>query len=50
MLTAASSDVAKAIYSAVATRKDVIYVKPVWWWIMTIIRAIPENIFKSLRI
>ncbi|KFE36312.1 SDR family oxidoreductase [Thioclava atlantica] len=49
-LTAHPSEVADAIVKAVARRRDVIYVRPIWRLIMTIIRAIPERIFKGMRI
>jgi decaprenylphospho-beta-D-erythro-pentofuranosid-2-ulose 2-reductase len=44
-------EVAQAIFNAVTVRpRDVIYVKPVWLVIMAIIKAIPEPVFKKLRI
>jgi short-subunit dehydrogenase len=49
-LTAQPRDVAEAIYNGVTKGRNVLYVKPVWWLIMTIIRAIPERIFKGLSI
>jgi hypothetical protein len=30
--------------------RDVIYVKPIWLIVMTIIRLIPEPIFKRLKL
>lgn len=51
LLTAEPEQVAQAIFKAVTARpRDVIYVKPVWLVIMTIIKAIPEPVFKKLRI
>ncbi|MEJ0093006.1 MAG: SDR family oxidoreductase [Methylocella sp.] len=51
LLTAEPEEVAEAIFRAVAVRpRDVIYVKPIWLIVMTIIKAIPEPIFKRLRI
>lgn len=47
-LTASPDRVGEAIRQAVARRKDVVYVLPVWRLIMLIIRAIPEPIFKRL--
>jgi decaprenylphospho-beta-D-erythro-pentofuranosid-2-ulose 2-reductase len=49
-LTATPQEVADAIFRAVAKRRDVLYVKPVWRLVMTIVRAIPERIFKGLDI
>lgn len=50
-LTAEPEEVAEAIYRATAVRpRDVIYVKPIWLIVMTIIRSIPEPIFKRLKL
>ncbi|MFN3678793.1 SDR family oxidoreductase [Thermosynechococcus sp.] len=50
LLTAQPKEVAKAIFAAVAQKKDVIYVRPSWRWIMVIIRCIPEPLFKRLAL
>jgi len=51
LLTAEPEQVAEAIYSAVEVHpRDVVYVKSIWLVIMTMIKAIPERIFKRLRI
>ena len=31
-------------------RRQLIYTAPIWRWIMLVIRAIPELVFKSLSI
>lgn len=49
-LTARPGDVARAVFNAVRTQRNVIYVKPIWWVIMTVVRAIPERIFKGMSI
>lgn len=49
-LTAQPAEVADAIARAVARKKNIIYVRPVWRLIMLIIRNIPERIFKGLKI
>ena len=49
-LTAEPDEVAAAIARAVAKRRNVIYVRPVWQMIMAIIRTIPEPIFKRLKL
>ena len=41
---------ADQIYTAVLKKKDVVYAKPVWRLVMGIIGAIPEAIFKKLKI
>ncbi|MCK8786190.1 SDR family oxidoreductase [Roseomonas sp. NAR14] len=45
-LTAQPEEVAKAVLAAEARGRDVIYVRPVWRVIMSIIRGIPEPVFK----
>ena len=49
-LVASPEAVAEAIRRAVARRRDVVYVKLVWWPLMAVIRAIPERIFKKLSL
>ena len=49
-LTAQPNEVAEAIARAVTRKRDVIYVRPIWRLIMLIIRNIPEQIFKRLRL
>ncbi|GAC1339338.1 MAG: SDR family oxidoreductase [Acetobacteraceae bacterium] len=49
-LTAQPEEVARAVFDAEAKGRDVIYVRPVWWLIMLVIRAIPERVFKRLSI
>jgi short-subunit dehydrogenase len=51
LLTAEPDEVAEAIFRAVTVKpRDIIYIKPIWLIIMTIIKAIPEPVFKRLRI
>lgn len=50
LLTAQPSEVADAVYEAVVKRKNVIYVKWFWRWIMTIIKAVPEPVFKTKKL
>jgi hypothetical protein len=51
LLTAEPGEVGEAIYrSAEAGRGDVIYVRRIWRLVMGIIGAIPERIFKRLRL
>ena len=49
-LVAPPDAVANAILRAVERRRNVIYTPFFWRWIMLIIRAIPEPIFKKLSI
>jgi decaprenylphospho-beta-D-erythro-pentofuranosid-2-ulose 2-reductase len=46
-LTAQPDSVADAVVKAVARKRNVIYVKPIWALVMCIIRALPEVIFKK---
>lgn len=49
-LTAQPQAVGRAVLRAVGARRNVIYVKPIWWLVMLVIRNIPEAIFKKMRI
>lgn len=49
-LTAEPAEVAEAICRAVERRRNLIYVRPVWWAVMMVIRAIPEPVFKRLKL
>lgn len=42
--------VAKGIYKAAAKGKNVVYLPWFWWWIMLIIRNIPEKIFNKIKL
>jgi decaprenylphospho-beta-D-erythro-pentofuranosid-2-ulose 2-reductase len=49
-LFATPPQVAKGILKAIDKRKDIVYVPFFWWPIMTIIKLIPEGIYKGLSI
>lgn len=49
-LTAGPSEVGDAIVKAIKKRRNVIYVRRIWWLVMSIICAIPEAIFKKTSI
>lgn len=49
-LTATPDEVAEAVYKGVAGKKNIIYVKWFWRWIMKIITAIPEPMFKKKKL
>jgi decaprenylphospho-beta-D-erythro-pentofuranosid-2-ulose 2-reductase len=50
MLTAHPDDVAEGIYQAVVKKKNTVYIKWFWRWIMLIIKSIPEPIFKKMKL
>ncbi|MBL0132525.1 MAG: SDR family oxidoreductase [Chitinophagaceae bacterium] len=50
LLTATPEIVANTVYKAIQKKKDVVYVKWFWRWIMLIIKCIPEFIFKKLKL
>lgn len=50
LLTASPEEVANAIYKGAAKKKNTLYVKWFWKYIMLIIKNIPESIFKKLSI
>jgi decaprenylphospho-beta-D-erythro-pentofuranosid-2-ulose 2-reductase len=50
LLTASPENVAEAIYNGVRSKRDVLYVKWFWKWIMLIITTIPESIFKKKKL
>lgn len=51
LLTAEADVVGAVVYKAAEKkRRDVIYVLPIWRWVMLIIRSIPEWLFKRLSI
>jgi decaprenylphospho-beta-D-erythro-pentofuranosid-2-ulose 2-reductase len=50
MLTAKQEEVAQAVYKAVVKKKNVVYVKWFWKPIMTVIKTIPEFMFKKLKL
>jgi short-subunit dehydrogenase len=49
-LTATPQQVADSVYKAIDKKKDVVYVKWFWRWIMLIIKSIPEFMFKKLKL
>ncbi|MFN7026183.1 MAG: SDR family oxidoreductase [Pseudorhizobium sp.] len=52
LLTADPEEVGNAIFKAseASKNRDVIYVRSIWWPLMTVIRSIPEPVFKRLRL
>ncbi len=49
-LTATPKQAAECIYNAYKKEKNVVYVLPVWRYIMLIIKHIPEFVFKKLKL
>jgi decaprenylphospho-beta-D-erythro-pentofuranosid-2-ulose 2-reductase len=49
-LTATPQEVAAAVDRAIARKRDVVYVKPVWRVVMLVIRLIPERLFKRMSL
>jgi len=49
-LTASAEQVADAVWKACVKKKNVVYVKASWRWVMLVIRNIPETIFKKLNL
>lgn len=49
LLTATPELVAGTVYDAVSKKKNTVYVKWFWRWIMLIIKNIPEFMFKKLK-
>jgi decaprenylphospho-beta-D-erythro-pentofuranosid-2-ulose 2-reductase len=49
-LTATPEMVAAEVYNATLKKKNVIFVKWMWRWIMLIIRNIPESVFKKMKL
>ena len=50
LLTAEPEEVARAVVRAVHRRRNVVYVRRIWRPIMAIIRAIPEGVFKRMKL
>ncbi len=50
LLTAQPAEVGTSVYRAVVNKKNIVYIKWFWRWIMLIITSIPEPIFKKLKL
>lgn len=50
LLTARPEQVAQKILTAQFKKKNIIYIKPVWRYIMLVIKYLPEGLFKRLNI
>ena len=49
LLTAQPENVADAVYKGIRKKKNVVFVKWFWRWIMLIITSIPEFMFKKMK-
>lgn len=49
-LTLSPEQAALRIKKAIRRRRNVAYIGPVWWWVMAVIRLIPEPLFKRLKL
>lgn len=49
-LTAQPEEVAAAISRAIQRKRDVVWVRPIWWLVMAIIKALPEFVFKRTKL
>lgn len=49
-LTASSEEVANLIFKAFINKRNVVYIYPVWKYIMFIIKGIPEFLFKRMKL
>lgn len=50
MLTSTPEEVAMAVFKGVKKKKNIIYIKWFWRWIMFIITSVPEGIFKKKKL
>lgn len=49
-ITASPDGVANKIFKAIHKKRNVVYVLPIWKWIMLLIKNIPEGMFKKLKL
>lgn len=49
-LTAQPAEVADKVFKAVQTKRNIVYVKPIWQLIILIIKNIPEQLFKKMQL
>lgn len=50
LLTAAPEEVGEAVVRAVKSKKNILYVRWFWRWIMLVITSLPEGIFKKRKL
>ena len=49
-ITASAEEVADKVWKAFSRKKNIVYVRPVWRWLMWVIKNIPEELFKRLKL
>ncbi len=49
-LTTDPDTLARSVFKAAKRRRNEVYIKPIWWLVMMIIRNIPEMVFKKMKI
>ena len=49
-ITTVPQTVANSIYYAYKYKKNILYVKPIWKYIMQCIKLIPESFFKKMKL
>jgi short-subunit dehydrogenase len=49
-LTTDPETLARGVFKAAKRRRNEVYIKPIWWLVMMVIRNIPEMVFKKLKI
>jgi len=49
LLTVTPDYTAGRVYRAQQKNKDTVYIKWIWRWIMTVIKCLPENVFKKMK-
>ena len=50
ILTAIPENISIDIINSISKKKNIVYTKWFWKWIMMIIKIIPETIFKKLKL
>ena len=50
LLLAEPADVGEAIFKGLSKRRNEIYTGPIWFYVMFVIRNIPEILFKKLKL
>jgi decaprenylphospho-beta-D-erythro-pentofuranosid-2-ulose 2-reductase len=50
LLTATPEEVASSIFKAIKRKRNVVYVYPIWRYIMFMIKCIPEFLFKRMKL
>lgn len=50
LLTARPEEIGRAIFKAFENKRQVVYVKPIWRYIMLVIRMLPDAIFNKLNL